>query len=85
MRVILPEMQAAQREQTTGYRETSTSADCASDTGHFRKNKHIKMELHHVRDILRQDVMWTQCEDTSVMLASILIEPLSGPELKTDS
>lgn len=84
LRELLAELKVVQKSATTVYQDDTGSMDWTSDTGHFRKNEHIDVRFHHVRDLVKQSIIDMQFGETSLVLADILTKPLHGPKLKAD-
>lgn len=85
LRNLLSEFGVAQRLPTVITQDNTGAIDWSSDIGQFKKNKHIDIRLHHVRNLIRSNTITLQQVPTRDMIADVLTKPVNGTRLKNNT
>lgn len=83
LRSLLSEMGFTQEKSTKIYQDNIGSITWAEDISNFKRNKHIDIRLHHVRELVQKGTIKIEPIHTSEMLADCLTKPLYGPKLRS--
>ncbi len=82
MRNLLKELEYVQVDVTEVTQDNTGAIDWACGGGQFRKTKHIDICLHHVKDLVENNIIKIISVPTNEMVAELMTKPLCGPKLK---
>lgn len=81
LRRLCRELGMAQDKPTPLYEDNTGAIAWASDIGNFRRNKHIDVRVHHVRELVDSNDLAIMHVPTNEQRADVLTKPHHGPGL----
>jgi hypothetical protein len=80
VRNLMNELGHEQTSATPISQDNTGSISWAKGVGNFRKNKHVDIKIHHVRELIRKKMVKVPFVPTSETLADMTTKPLFGPK-----
>ena len=85
IRNLCSELGHSQENATKIFDDNTGAITWAMDISNFKRNKHIDLRLHHMRDLVEKNILNIQPIETNLKVADGFTKRLYGPKFKNSS